>query len=96
MSEHEAIIVIQHYLPQQIQVIHLYTHQDTIKGKNSITFPEKLNDLVDNIADTYARSPINNHILLTPLQYNSIRNISSTIINTTFDDLFFNRTQMNM
>ena len=67
MSEHEVIIAIQHYLPQQIQVIHLYIHQDTIKGKDSITFPEKLNDLADNIADTYDRSPINNHILPTPL-----------------------------
>ena len=64
MSEHEAIIAIQYCLPQQIQVIHLYSHQDTIKGKDNLTFPEKLNELVDNIVDTYARSPINNHNLL--------------------------------
>ena len=41
MSEHEAIIVIQHYLPQQIQVIHLYSHQGTIKGNDNLTFPKK-------------------------------------------------------
>ena len=67
MSEYETIIAIQYYLPQRIQVIHLYNHQDTIKVKDNLTFPEKLNDLADNIAGTYARSPINNHILLTPL-----------------------------
>ena len=52
MSEHEAIIAIQHYLPQRIQVIHLYSHQDKIKGKDKLPFPEKLNNLADNIADT--------------------------------------------
>ena len=67
MSEHEAIIAIQHYLPSRINVIHLYSHQDKVKGKDKLTFPEKLNNLADSIADNYARSPINNHIPLTPL-----------------------------
>ena len=67
MSEHEAIIAIQHYLSRRIQIIHLYRHQDKIKGKAKLTFPEKLNDLADNIANTYARSPLNNHILFTSL-----------------------------
>ena len=66
MSEHEVTIAIQHYLPQRIQIIHLYSHQDKIKGKVKLTFPEKLNDLTDKITDTYARSPINNLILFTP------------------------------
>ena len=67
ISEHEAIIAIQHYLPKRIHVIHIYSHQDAIKEKTNLTFPEKLNDLADNIAGTYARSPINNHIPMTPL-----------------------------
>ena len=67
MSEQEAIIAIQHYLPLRINVIHLYSHQDKVKGKDRLTSPEKLNNLVDSIADNYARSPINNHIPLTPL-----------------------------
>ena len=47
--------------------IYIYSHQDAIKGKANLTFPEKLNDLADNIAGTYAKSPINNHIPMTPL-----------------------------
>ena len=42
-------------------------HQDKIKGKDNLTFPEKLNDLADSVADKYAWSPINNHISFTPL-----------------------------
>ena len=91
ISEYEAIIAIQHYLPQRIQVIHLYSHQDKIKGKDKLTFPEKLKDLGDTIADTYARSPLNNHILFTPFA-----TISPTTINTTFVDSAFNKTQMNI
>ena len=67
MSEHEAIIAIQHYLPKRIRVIHIYSHQDAIKGNANLTFPEKLNDLADNIAGTYSKSPINHHIFMTPL-----------------------------
>ena len=40
MSEHEAIIAIQKYLLRQLIVIHVYSHQDKIKGKNNLTFPE--------------------------------------------------------
>ena len=67
MSEHEAIIEIQHYLPARINIIHLYSHQDKVKGKDNLIFPEKLNKLADFIADNYARAPIKNHIPLTPL-----------------------------
>ena len=67
MSEQEAIIAIQHYLPLRINVIHLYSHQDKVKSKDRLTSPEKLNNLAESIADNYARSPINNHIPLTPL-----------------------------
>ena len=67
MSEHEAIIAIQHHLPSRINLIHFYSHQDKVKGKDKLTSPEKLNNLADSIADNYARSPINNHIPLTPL-----------------------------
>ena len=67
MSEHEAISAIQQYLPSNTQIIHLYSHQDAIKGKVNLTFPKKLNDLVDDIAGTYVRSPINNHTPFTPL-----------------------------
>ena len=67
MSEHEAIIAIQHYLPKHIRVIHIYSHHDAIKGKTKLTFLKKLNDLADNIAGAYARSPINNHIPMTLL-----------------------------
>ena len=88
MSEHEVIIAIQYYLPQRIQVIQLYSHQDTIKGKDNLTFSEKLNDLADNIARTYARSPIKNHILLTPLVVYFNQKYTPL-----FDDLVFNRTQ---
>ena len=42
LSEHETIIAIQYYLPQKIQVIHLYSHQDTMKSKDNLTFPEKI------------------------------------------------------
>ena len=78
MSKHEAIIAIQHYLPRRINVIHFYGHQDKIKGKDKLTFPEKLNNLADSIPDNSARSPINNHIPLTPfavyLNHNYIPN----------------------
>ena len=67
MSEHEAIITIQHYLPKRIHVIHIHSHQDAIKGKANLTFPGKLNDLADNIAGIYARLPIHNHIPVTLL-----------------------------
>ena len=69
MSEHKAIFAIQHYFLKRIHVIHIYiySNQDTIKGNANLTFPEKLNDLADNIAGTYARSPIKNHTPLTPL-----------------------------
>ena len=67
ISEHETIITIQKYLPHQLIVIQLYSHQDKIKGTENLTFPEKLNDLAASVADTYARSPINNHIPFTPL-----------------------------
>ena len=40
MSEHEAIIAIQKYLPHQLILIHLYSHQDKIKGTDNLTFPE--------------------------------------------------------
>ena len=45
MSEHEAIIAIQHYLPSRINVIHLYSHQDKVKGKDKLTFSENLTQL---------------------------------------------------
>ena len=45
MSKYEAIIAIQHYLSKRIHVIHIYSHQDAIKGKTNLTFPEKLNNL---------------------------------------------------
>ena len=67
MSEHEAISAIQQYLPDNTQIIHIYSHQDAIKGKANLSFPEKLNDLADGIAGVHARSPINNHIPFTPL-----------------------------
>ena len=67
MPEHEAIIAIQNYLPSRINIMHLYSHQDKVKGKNKPTFPENLNNLADSIANNYARSPINNHIPFTPL-----------------------------
>ena len=67
MSEYEAIIAVQHYLPLRINVIHLYSHQYNVKGKDKLIFPEKLNNLAESIADNTARSPINNHIPLTPL-----------------------------
>ena len=67
MSEHKAIIAIQNFLPKRIHVIHIYILRDAIKGNATLTFPEKLNDLADNIAGTYAKSPINNHIPMTPL-----------------------------
>ena len=67
MSKHEAIIAIQRYLPQRINVIHLYSYQDKIKGKAKLTFPEKLNDLVDSIVNNYDRFPLNNYIPFTPL-----------------------------
>ena len=67
MLEHEVIIAIQHYLPARINIIHLCSHQDKVKGKDNLTFPEKLKNLVDSIADNYARAPINNHIPLVPL-----------------------------
>ena len=66
ISEHEAISAIQQYLPSNAQIIHLYSHQDAIKGKANLTFPEKLNNLADGIAGTYVRSPINIHIPFTP------------------------------
>ena len=67
MSEHESIIAIQHHLPQEITIFHLYSHQDKIKGNANLMFPEKLNDLSDSVADKYARSQINNPIPFTPL-----------------------------
>ena len=67
MSEHKAIIAIQHYLPQRINGIHLYSHQDEIKGKVKLTFSEKLNDLADSITDNYACSSLNSHTPFTPL-----------------------------
>ena len=33
MSEHEAIIEIQYYSPSRINVIHLYSHLDKVKGR---------------------------------------------------------------
>ena len=67
MSEYEAIIAVQHYLPLRINVIHLYSHQYNVIGKDKLIFPERLNNLAESIADNTARSPINNHIPLTPL-----------------------------
>ena len=67
MSEYKAIIAIQYYLPLRISVIHLYIHQYNVKDKDKLTVHKKLNNLAKSIADNHARSPINNHIPLTPL-----------------------------
>ena len=67
MFEHEAIIAIQHYVRHKITIVHLYRHQDKIKGKTNLVFSEKLNDLTDSVANKYVRFPINNHIPFTPL-----------------------------
>ena len=96
MSEHEAIIAIQHYLPRRINVIHLYSHQDKVKGKKKLIFPEKLSNLVDTIADNYARSPLNNHIPFTPLAVTSIITTSPTTTNIISVDSVFNKIQMNI
>ena len=40
MSEHETIIAIKYYLLRRINVIHLYSHQDKVKGKKTY-FPRK-------------------------------------------------------
>ena len=67
MSEHEVILAIEKYLPYNFFVIHLYSHQQKIKGRANLTFPERLIDLADKVADKYARSPINNHVASFPI-----------------------------
>ena len=66
MSEHEAILAIQQFLPQNLNVIDIYRRQDKIKGKDNLTFPEWLNNLADSVADKYTNLPINNHVPFTP------------------------------
>ena len=67
MSEHEAALALIPILPTLIQVRHIKSRQDKVKGKDNLTLPEQLNSIAGEIADTYATTPKQYHIQSTPV-----------------------------
>ena len=67
MFEYKTILAIEQNIPCKISVIHLYSHQDEIKGRANHSFPEQLDDLEDKVGDKYSRSPINRRVLYSPI-----------------------------
>ena len=67
MSEHEAVLALIHILPTFLQVRHIKSHQDKVKGKDNLTLPEQLNSITDELADTYVTTPNQHHIQSTPV-----------------------------
>ena len=49
------------------EIVHLHSHQDKILRKNQLSFHQKLNQLVDDVVNKFARTPLNMHTLFTPL-----------------------------
>ena len=53
MSKHEAVLALIPILPKFLQVHHIKSHQDKIKGKYNLTLPKQLNSIADELVDTY-------------------------------------------
>ena len=54
MTEHEAVLALIPILPIFLQVRHIKSHQDKVKGKDNLALPEQLNSIADELADIYA------------------------------------------
>ena len=67
MSEHEIVLALIPILPKFLQVCHIKSHQDKIKGNENLTLPEQLNSIADELVDTYATAPKKCHIQSTPV-----------------------------
>ena len=67
MSEHEIVLALIPILPKFLQVRHIKSHQDKVKGNKNLTLPEQLNSIVDDLVDAYATAPKKCHIQSTPV-----------------------------
>ena len=95
ISEHEAILAVQQYLPYDLSVFYLYSHQEKIEERTNLAFLVIVNDLVDKVADKYTCSPINNHITYSPIEIYFDNLYSLTIINFIFVAYTSDRMQIN-
>ena len=62
MFDHEVVLALIPILPTFLQVRHIKSRQDKVKGKDNLTLPEQVNSIADELADTYTTTPKQYHI----------------------------------
>ena len=67
ITDYDAVLQLNEYLPKNVIAFHVKRHQDKIKKWEILTIPERLKTQADEHTGNNAKVPINNHIINTSM-----------------------------